>query len=115
MEYVYQKLNGHPSNYWLNLKQNRKAHNLNFYNTDPRNIENIRFSVMNKSAIDEEAKKPDQNMTTSFELYRAQSEHSLLSDYIPDHQVKIDSRVLSRSDLKKVKTGYGSLRRSRFL
>ena len=107
LEHVYQKLNGHPSNHWINKKKKRNLRGLGYYNTETKDMSDFKSSLhkgshIKGSVVDEESKRPiDQDMTASFDEYRAQSVHSLLSDYTPAPRPRIESQILSKQDLKE--------------
>ena len=103
MEYVFQKLNGHPSNFWVNKNKKMGMKLDGLYNTKISQYKSYQDRCEdNIFSVDEEDNNPtDQNMTKSMELYRAQSEHSLLSDYLPDPEFenKEEVKKLSKEQL----------------
>jgi hypothetical protein len=101
IEYTYQKLNKHPSNYWVN-KTKKLGMNLDgYYNTKSQNLKDMKIESIRNTVLKAENIRPvDQDMTTSFEMYRAQSEHSLLSDYMPEPKEK--PKKIPNEDLRQL-------------
>lgn len=93
MEYIYQKLNGHPSNFWVNKQKKLRMKLDGYYNIYPRsqNSGEDQVKLVSVSAEEEAKNRMDKDMTTSFDLFRAQSEHSLLADYMPEPVVQINT------------------------
>ena len=90
IEYTFQRLNGHPSNYWVNEKQKRRIKIDNFYNDFDQKFNTHLLEIRKNRIIDEESKcenyiinTTDDKKENTFEEYRASIKHELLSDYTP--------------------------------
>lgn len=88
IEYTFQRLNGHPSNYWVNKKKKLGLDIKKFYNdTDFSDLP--KFQQPRKSMADVMAEKSDfriNDTETSFtriEAHKASLSNSLLSEYTP--------------------------------
>jgi hypothetical protein len=111
MEYVYQKLNGHPSNFWMD-KQRKTGLVLNgLYNTDPpqhHSHKERRQSEFEKDfKIDEEAKVPENHdMTNSYGINCTMSEASIVesTEKILDDKLLEEERSgkLPKDELKRI-------------
>jgi hypothetical protein len=106
MEYVYQRLNGHPSNYWLSKKQKLHQKSNGPYNTAPMALHNHKDGRVteyeHQNTIDEESKKAvDHDMTSSYELHnRTLSEDSIVSDSSSKSNQGKSSKKLSKQELR---------------
>ena len=103
MEYVYQLINNHPSNFWVNKSKGMGMKLNGLYNTSPKidlNAKSFYNESANITEDEETQRKINQDMTSSMELYRTQSEHSLLSDYLPEPKQEV--KKLSMQELRNL-------------
>jgi len=105
MEYVYQRLNGHPSVHWVNMKK-RGLKLDGLYNTKPpqkEDIDNVRsISVRSMSHFEEEKEtfEVDRNMTNSLEITQNEISKSLITDKsFYSNQVPKDPNRIPKEEL----------------
>ena len=107
IEYVYQRLNGHPSNYWINSKRKLGMDLKGYYNFFSQNEESdLRKSdILPKSIKDEESKEETpKHINDTSDEYKTQSQHSLLSDdllVLLPNEYKVQSKY-SKNELRSI-------------
>ncbi|CAI2379968.1 unnamed protein product [Moneuplotes crassus] len=91
MEYVYQRLNNHPSNHWVNRRKNLKLNLDGLYNTKMKNedeIESLKSSIktLPNSTNDNMVRISNQDLTGSFEIKRDLSGSSIVAEKVNEYQ-----------------------------
>ena len=106
MEYVFQRLNGHPSNHWVNKKKNLGLRLEGLYNTkeaDQKDIQNLPSvsSRLNTEVSQQLEYEENKDFTSSFEIKKDLSNNSLTSENYHFKPVS-DSNQLSIPELKNI-------------
>ena len=112
IEYTYQRLNGHPSNYWVNIKQKRGLKIDHFYNDFDQKYNKRILESKKNGYVDEESKNhipyalnnsDEEKKENTFEEYRASMKNELLSDYTPPLvDTKQRNKKLSKKELSEI-------------